>query len=381
MSTALSIADVFRRHGAAYRTQDGARMAMAQKRAMRAIEVCRTAALGGHVERCDHCAHERIHYNSCRNRHCPQCQGLDKARWCQARQQELLATPYFHVVFTLPAALRPWAWLNQKVVYGLLFQAATQTLVELSRDRRDLGAQSGILAILHTWSQTLIYHPHLHCIVTGGGLSEDRRYWVPGRRDFFLPIRVLSRLFRGKMLAGLQAAVETGQLTRPAGTASDPFGRLYDQEWVVYCKAPFAGPDKVLDYLARYTHRVAISNDRLVALDEDTVSFRYRDGDQQPQTMALPVEEFIRRFLQHVLPDRFVKIRYYGLWSNRQRHQRLAHCRRLLGQRPPPRTEPLTWQQWLHQLTGTDPTRCPQCQQGVMMPYRILLPADQRAPP
>ncbi|MBT7186522.1 IS91 family transposase [Candidatus Bathyarchaeota archaeon] len=381
MSSSLSVADIFRRHGSAYRIRYGSQMAMAQKRAMRAIEVCRTAALGGHIERCDHCGHERIHYNSCRNRHCPQCQGLDKARWCQARQQELLATPYFHLVFTLPEALRPWAWAHQKPVYDLLFQAASQTLMELSRDRRYLGARIGMLTMLHTWSQTLTYHPHLHAIVTGGGLSEDGRYWVSGRRDFFLPVRVLSRLFRGKLLAGLQAAWEKGQLTRPPGTRPDLFQRLYAQEWVVYCKAPFAGPHRVLDYLARYTHRVALSNDRLVAFDEDTVVFGYRDAHQRSRTMGLPIEEFIRRFLQHVLPDRFVKIRYYGLWSNRQRHASLAHCRRLLGQRPPQRMEPLTWQQWLYKLTGVDPTRCPQCYQGSMIPCRILLPADQRAPP
>lgn len=382
MSSPLSVAQIFRRHGAAYRSRYGAKMAMVQKRAMRAIEVCRTAVLGGHVSRCDTCGHERIHYNSCRNRHCPQCQGLDKARWCQARQREVLPTPYFHVVFTLPQALRAWAWSNPQVVYSLLFQAASQTLLALTRDRRYLGAQVGILALLHTWSQTLIYHPHLHCVVTGGGLSEDGRYWVPSRRrDFFLPVRVLSRLYRGKLLALLQRAWEEGDLIQPAGHTPAVFKALYASDWVVYCKRPFAGPRPVLDYLARYTHRVALSNDRLVALDEETVSFRYRDAQQRSQTMRLPIDEFIRRFLQHILPDRFVKIRYYGLWSNRQRHARLDHCRRLLGQRPPPVSVPMTWQQWLHQRTGIDPTRCPQCQQGTMIPGRVLLPADQRAPP
>jgi hypothetical protein len=393
MKASIEVADIFRTFGPAYRQQHGADLSMEQRRAMRAIEVCRTDVLGGHIDHCDQCNATRISYNSCRNRHCPKCQFLDKERWVEAQQQLVLPVPYFHLVFTLPSELRPLALRNQKIVYGLLFKAASQTLLELSRDPAYLGAQVGYTALLHTWSQTLAYHPHLHCIVTGGGLSRDGKKWIPAGPDFFLPVKVLSRLFRGKLLAFLRQAYAADELIFPGRIVAWQrpaafkllLARLYGKEWVVYCKPPMGDAHQALAYLGRYAHRVALSNDRLVRLDGDQVTFRYRDraDGNRVKHMTLAVFEFIRRFLCHVLPHQFIKIRHYGLLSTRNRRTKLAQAQHLLGQVPSAAEpgEKVPWDAILYRLTGTDPTRCPHCANGHMIPKQILLPLAQRAPP
>ena len=339
MKPSLEVADIFRTFGPAYR--EAHQMPLRHLRVMRAIEICRTAELGGHLDQCDHCGTVRISYNSCRNRHCPKCQCLEKERWLEAREKDLLPTPYFHVVFTLPEGLRPLALRNQKVIYNLLFKAVSETLTELARDSKHLGAEIGFMAILHTWSQTLILHPHLHCLVTGGGLSLNGNRWLHSRKDFFIPVKVLSSLFRGKFLDGLRKLYEAGELTFPGQIQelkeSPVFKRLlttlYHQEWVVYCKPPLKHSEKVMDYLGRYTHRVALSNDRLVKLEDNQVTFRWRDSadDNKIKLLTLGALEFIRRFLLHVLPEQFVKIRYYGILSHRSRKVKFLRCKRLLG--------------------------------------------------
>lgn len=346
---ALEVADIFRRHGEAWRQANAGHLSLGQLRVMSAIEACRTAALGGHVERCEECAHTRIAYNSCRNRHCPKCQGRAAAEWLAAREAELLPVPYFHVVFTLPAAIGAIAYQNKAAVYGLLFTAAAEALTMIAADPKHLGAEIGVTAVLHTWGQNLDHHPHVHCIVPGGGFSPDRSRWVRCRPGFFLPVRVLSRLFRRLFLDGLTALHAAGELhffgelTR-LGTASAfraHLAQLRKTEWVVYAKKPFAGPAQVLAYLARYTHRVAIGNSRLISACADEVRFRWKDYRQpgKPKVMSLATGEFIRRFLMHTLPDGFHRIRYYGFAANGHRSEKLALCRRLLDTRPAP-TEP-----------------------------------------
>ena len=391
MKSSIEVADIFRTFGAAYLAQYGDQTSREQRRAMRAIEVCRTAELGGHVDECDHCGQVRISYNSCRNRHCPKCQTLDKERWLEARAEDLLPIPYFHVVFTLPQELGGLALRNPQVVYSLLFKAASETLLELSRDPRYLGAQMGITALLHTWSQTLMHHPHLHCIVTGGGLSEEGQEWIEGRKDFFLPVQVLSRLFRGKLLAYLKKAYQADALIFPGTLAAwkeegffqEQLTVLYQKEWVVYCKPPLGRPEQVLGYLARYTHRVALTHDRILRVEEDQITFRYRDSQDHNRIkeMTLDAVEFIRRFLLHVLPDRFVKIRHYGLLSNRKRKVCVRRGKALLGiassvvETPTARA---TWQEIMERLTGTDPMCCPHCGQGKMVTRQFLLPLEDR---
>jgi hypothetical protein len=332
----LEVADVFRRHGAAWRAANEAHLSLAQRRVMTAIEICRTEALGGHVERCNDCAHTRIAYNSCRNRHCPKCQWSAAQRWMEARAAELLPVPYFHVVFTLPATIAAVAFQNKAKVYGLLFQTAAETLTTIAKDAKHLGAEIGLTAVLHTWGQNLDHHPHVHCIVPGGGLSADRARWVHCRPGFFLPVRVLSRLFRRLFLDGLVAAFDAGQLQffgdlaalkdREAFLAHLAPSRT--RERVVYAKRPFAGPAQVLAYLARYTHRVAIGNSRIVELTNEHVRFRWKDyrvnGRSKSKVMALAVGEFMRRFLMHVLPDGFHRIRHYGLFANGRRVENIA---------------------------------------------------------
>lgn len=386
MTSSVEVADVFRAFGPAYRQQYGHQLSLEQRRAMRAIEVCRTAVLGGHVDHCDQCGATRICYNSCRNRHCPKCQLLDKERWVDAQQRLLLPVPYFHVVFTLPAELRPLALRNQQVVYGLLFKAASQTLLELSRDPVHLGAQIGCTALLHTWSQTLAYHPHLHCIVTGGGLSGDATKWVGTGKDFFLPVRVLSRLFRGKLLSFLRQAYTADELIFPGRIAAWQrpaafnalLAPLYEKDWVVYCKPPFGDAKQTLAYLGRYAHRVALSNDRLVRLEEDQVTFCYRDRADRNRIKSMPLAafEFIRRFLCHVLPHQFIKIRHYGLLSTRNRKTKLRQAQQLLGTAPAASdaVEKVAWDALLYRLTGVDPTICPHCGTGHMIAKEVLLP-------
>jgi len=346
------------------------------------------------VDVCEKCGHIRISYNSCRNRHCPKCQALAKERWIQDRKADLLPVPYFHVVFTLPEMLRPLALRNQKVIYNLMFKAASETLTQLAADPKHLGARIGFTAILHTWSQTLIDHPHLHCIVTGGGLSENGKKWISSGEDFFIHVNVLSRLFRGKLLAFLRNAYQDDQLRFPGQIA--PLGdtasfktlvdNLYQKEWNVYCKPPFGTAQQVIAYLGRYTHRVAISNDRIVKLEDGQVTFRYRDWADGNKTklMTLSAFEFIRRFLLHILPEGFVKIRHYGILSNRNKATKLRRCRQLLGasihneQEKEPKT---TWEDLLYRLTGVDPRICPHCGEGRMVKKEILPPKQHGVPP
>ena len=339
----LEVADIFRRHGERWRAANEAHLSLTQRRVMTAIEICRTAALGGHVERCEDCAHMRVAYNSCRNRHCPKCQWRAAERWMAAREAELLPIPYFHVVFTLPSEVGAIAYQNKAAVYGLLFKAAARTLTTIAADRKHLGAEIGLTAVLHTWGQNLDHHPHVHCIVPGGGVSPDGQRWISCRPGFFLPVRVLSRLFRRLFLNGLAALFEAGQLRFFNGLATlsdraaflSRLAPLRRREWVVYAKRPFAGPKQVLAYLARYTHRVAIGNSRLIEQTGEHVVFYWKDyrakGRTRRKTMKLAVGEFIRRFLLHVLPDGFNRIRHYGLFANGHRANKLARCRRLLG--------------------------------------------------
>jgi hypothetical protein len=369
---AVEVADIFRRHGEAYRQAHGAHMGRVERRIMSAIAACRTAALGGHVEQCTDCGNTRIAYNSCRNRHCPKCQGLARAQWLEARQSELLPVPYFHVVFTLPAALGEIAFHNKAVVYDILMRTAAETLRTIAADPRHLGAEIGVVAVLHTWGQNLHHHPHVHCIVPGGGLSPDARRWVACRPGFFLPVRVLASLFRRRFLDRLHAAFKTGRLRffQALAPLADPaifaqrLAALRRRDWVVHAKPPFGGPEHVLAYLGRYTHRVAIANSRLIKLQDGRVSFRWRDyrHGAHSKVMTLAAEEFMRRFLLHALPDGFQRIRHYGFLANGHRADRLTLCRRLLAA-PPPAPPPPTrdFRQRYRQLTGRDLDICPCC--------------------
>jgi hypothetical protein len=385
MKRSLEVADIFRSHGALYREVHGHEMPLRQLRAMRAIEICRSAELGGHVDECDHCGAVRISYNSCRNRHCPKCQCLNKERWLEARKEELLPTQYFHVVFTMPEPLRPLALRNQKIFYDLFFKAVSETLKELSRDPQHLGAEIGFIAILHTWSQTLMDHPHIHCIVTGGGLSSDGKRWITCTKGFFIRVEVLSRLLRGKLLHFLREAYDSGSFNFPGNIQhlkekkrfTQLLTTLYHQEWVVYCKPTFKSAETVIEYLGRYTHRVALSNERLVMSKGDTVSFRYRDRHDNDaiKVVTLDVSEFIRRFLLHILPDGFMKIRHYGILSNRNRKKKLPRCKKLLGV-PDEGNNPAghreSWQELLFRITGRDPRICPYCGKGTMVVKEVL---------
>ena len=346
---ALEVADILRDHGAAWREANRGHVSLAQFKVMSAIERCRTAALGGHVARCENaaCGNTVIAYNSCRNRHCPKCQGAASRRWLVDREAELLPVPYFHVVYTLPSRLRDVAYQNKRVVYDLLMKAAAETTLTIAADPKRLAAQIGITAVLHTWGSALTHHPHVHMIVPGGGLSLDGARWVTARSSFLVHVKVLARLFRGKLLAMLMQAHDMGLLTffnTHAGLADKrTFKRfiapLRHINWVVYCKAPFAGPEQVLRYLSRYTHRVAISNRRIIAADKAAVAFRWKDyrvsGPDRWKTMRLHPHEFIRRFLLHVLPKGFHRIRHYGLFANGKRTENIATARALLNVAPP----------------------------------------------
>jgi hypothetical protein len=345
MSIGLEVADVFRRHGEAYRRAHDGHMGRVERRVMSAVELCRTSQLGGHVEACDDCGLVRCAYNSCRNRHCPKCQGQARADWLEARQADLLPAPYFHVVFTVPAQVAEIAFQNKAAVYAILFRAAAETLRRIAADPKHLGVEVGFIAVLHTWGQNLHHHPHVHCVVPGGGPSPDGMRWIGCRPGFFLPVRVLSRLFRRLFLEDLAAAFEAGDLgffgdlaglVEPAAFARR-LRELRRVEWVVYAKPPFGGPGQVLAYLGRYTHRVAIANSRLVSMTNTEVTFRWKDyrhhGKSKPLTLS--ADEFIRRFLLHSLPDGFHRIRHYGFLANGHRAAKLALCRTLLRAEPP----------------------------------------------
>ena len=340
---ALEVADIFRDHGAAWRRANAGHVSLDQMKVMSAIERCRTAALGGHVARCEDCAHTTIAYNSCRNRHCPKCQGIAAREWLAARQADLLPVAYFHVVFTLPAAIADIAYQNKAVIYDILFTASAETMTAIAADPKHLGARIGITSVLHTWGSALTHHPHVHMIVPGGGIAADGSRWISSRPDFLVHVKVLARLFRGKFLAMLIDAHSGGRLkffSTHVGLADKrtfkkflaPLRRI---KWVVYCKQPFAGPEQVLRYLSRYTHRVAISNRRLVAADDGGVSFRWKDyrieGPGRWKTMTLTPHEFIRRFLMHVLPKGFHRIRHYGLLASGHRAANIARARELLA--------------------------------------------------
>jgi hypothetical protein len=383
------VAEVFRRYGEAYRQAHGAALSPAPRRVLSALACCRTAALGGHLEQCDHCGHQRNAYNSCGDRHCPKCQSLARAQWIEARQAELLNTEYFHVVFTVPDQIAALAYQNKRELYGMLFQAAAETLRTIAADPQHLGAQIGFFAVLHTWGSTLPHHPHLHCVVPGGGLSPDGTAWIACQAGFFLPVRVLSRLFRRLFLDQLVKAFDAGKLEffasldalRDRHTSLDYLAPTRQAEWVVYAKRPFAGPEQVLDYVGRYTHRVALSNHRLLDIAGGQVRFRYKAyrHDAQPKTMTLEAEEFIRRFLLHVLPQGFQRIRYYGFLGNRYRKEKLARCRHLLGMpayegdEPAKETVP-DYQERYEVLTGVSLRRCPVCHEGCMQVIELLPP-------
>jgi hypothetical protein len=383
----LEVADIFRRYGEAYREQHGASLSTAQRRVMTAIEVCRTAALGGHLERCDCCSHERPCYDSCRDRHCPKCQSLARAQWIEKRTSEVLQTYYFHVVFTIPEEIASIAYQNKDLVYGILFRATAETLSTIAADPKHLGAEIGFFAVLHTWGQALLHHPHLHCVVPGGGISPDGTRWISCRPNFFLPVRVLSSLFRRLFLTYLQEAFDAGKLQFFSSLESlqnpDTFSCHLDlvrhAKWVVYAKPPFAGPRQVVDYVGRYTHRVAISNHRLVDIEDGQVKFNWRDyrDNNQQKTMTLSADEFIRRFLLHVLPSGFHRIRYYGFLGNRHRKEKLERCRQLLGMAPPKESSaelapPEDYRDRYERLTGCSLRECPVCHRGHMITVKAL---------
>lgn len=389
----LEVADVFREHAAAYVAENG--IPADQKRVLRTLAICRTAALGGHVKECDRCGHKEFFYKSCGNRHCPKCQASATAKWLQDRAADLLQTHYFHVVFTLPDKLGPIALQNKRLVYGILFRAVSETLLEIAKDPKHLGADIGFLAVLHTWGQRLDLHPHIHCVVPGGGISPDGEKWISSGKRFFLPVKVLSRVFRGKFLDYLRQAYTKGDLSLEGKLShlKDPAGweailkSVRRTDWVVYSRPPFGSAKQVLKYLARYTHRVAISNQRLVSLKDGRVTFRWKDyahGNSERE-MALSADEFIRRFLLHVLPGGFQRIRHYGFLANRVRKDKLELCRALLretGHSEAPLAADLALLD--HDLarddgTATDSQVCPACKKGHLVFVRDLTPDRQLA--
>jgi hypothetical protein len=378
----LEVADIIREAGKSFIEKNRGWLTWLHVKVLRAIEHCRTAALGGHLDRCSQCGHRAISYNSCRNRHCPKCQTNARNKWLAARSAELLPVRYFHVVFTLPHELAALAPQNKRVIYDLLFRANAETLIEVAADPEHLGAQLGFMSVLHTWGQTLLLHPHVHCVIPAGGLASDRSAWIPSASKFFLPVKVLSRVFRGKFDAGLKRAFRRGKLSFHGGLSSlaEPknFHRLrrqlFQHDWVVYAKRPFGGPEHVLHYLARYTHRVAISNHRLVSFENGQVTFRWKDYAHggKKREMTLSADEFLRRFMLHVLPRRFVRIRHFGFLTNRHRSAAVALCRQLLGEAPKTQPEP--------SLSAPAPTstwRCPRCA-GTMIIIRRLSPEQIR---
>jgi len=390
MRPALEVADIFRRYGEAFRAAQRSYLSSDQRRVMAAIEACRTAALGGHVERCDDCGNTRVAFNSCRNRHCPKCQSLARAQWLADRQAELLPVPYFHVVFTMPAPIAAIALQNKAVIYDILFKAAAETVRVIGGDPKHLGAETGMIAILHTWGQTLTHHPHIHCIIPGGGLGPDGR-WVACRPGFFLSVHVLSRLFRRRFLERLRAAYKTGDLSFFGDLAHlgeqlafarylAPVKRI---AWVVYAKPPFGGASQVLDYLGRYTHRVAIGNSRLIDCEDGKVRFRWRDyrAHGKSKVMSLQADEFIRRFLLHVLPSGFRRIRHFGFMANIHRTSKLIQIRAALDtQEPPPKKQRAGYREIFAQLTGRSLDVCPCCG-GHMREMGILLRMKPAARP
>jgi hypothetical protein len=382
----LEVADLIRSAGAAFIDRNRQWIRWMHVKVLLAIARCRTAALGGHVDQCTRCGHRAtISYNSCRNRHCPKCQTAARDRWIAARQKELLPTRYVHVVFTLPAQLASLALCNQKLIYGLLLRASAETLLEVARDPRHLGAEIGFFSVLHTWSQKLTLHPHVHCVIPAGGLSLDQTHWVKSQNRFFLPLKVLSRVFRGKFVAGLRQVFQNGQLHFPGTLA--PLAQpktfaawlrlLFRKDWVIYAKRPFGGPEYVLQYLGRYTHRVAISNHRLISFTEGKVTFRWRDSahHNEQKLMTLSLDEFLRRFLLHLLPKGFVRIRHFGFLANRRRATLLPLCFPLLGAVRQPQADQ-------NSSASNDLWHCPKCGGPMLVLERLTATEIQlRSPP
>ena len=378
----FEMADVFGKYGAAYKQSQ--KLPLNALKTISAIENCRTAVLGGHIDQCNECGHERNAYNSCRNRHCPKCQGLAQLKWLEKRKQELLPIRYFHLVFTIPSELNHLVLINQKVLYTMLFKAASQTVCMLAQQDKHLGAKPGCIAVLHTWGQNLMDHPHIHMIVTGGGLSADGMKWISSKKKFFIPVRIMSRVFRGKYLAFFKKAYHNNDLLfegkskqlKEIKQFKQILNALYKKEWIVYAKKTFGNPEKVLNYLGKYTHRIAISNHRILGMDNNRICFNWKDyADKDKQkVMSLTANEFIRRFLLHVLPSGFFKIRYYGLLSSRNKKENLILCSRLLkvicklnnlsGE---------TWQKLLLKITGFDVNKCPCCKKGQMKMIRLIV--------
>lgn len=367
------LADVFRIHGNNYRCAH--RLPPSHAKVIEAIEACRTEKLGGHMEMCSRCGFERPCYNSCRNRHCPKCQGLTKARWLEARKSELLPVPYFHVVFTLPHELNALALSNKKVVYGILFQSVSKTL--LTFGERALGGKIAATMILHTWDQQLRDHLHIHCSIPAGALSQDGLRWVSARRNFLFPVKAMAIVFRGKFLDALKRSHDRKQLGWSSVEFHQLVRSLYEKSWVVYSKPAFKGPQSVLDYIGRYTHRIAISNERLRAIDANSVTFSYRDRQDgnQKKEMTLSGDEFMRRFLLHTLPSSFMKIRHIGFLANKSKKTGLERCREFLGTEAVV-VEPKPTRELLKELTGLDLDHCPSCQLGTMLVSRDIAPLN-----
>lgn len=388
MRPRYEVADVLRQGLRTYQITH--KLSSRQLRILQDIQDCRTSALGGHVDACDQCGFIRISYNSCRNSHCPKCQSMAREEWVEKRCYELLPVKYFHFVFTLPSELHDLIRYNERLLYGPLFKLAWQSLQELVQDKRYVGVKTGMIAVLHTWGQNLHYHPHLHCLVPAGGLAANGK-WIKSRKNYLVPVKALSALFRAKYICYLRQAHKQGILKLEGLCAKWSSYRemnrllnaLYQKSWVVYAKEPFAGPEKLIGYLGRYVKRIAISNDRIVSIDQENkrVAFRWRDyaDENRSKVMWLSFEEFIRRFLQHILPKRFSKVRYYGLFANRDKAKRLARCLKALGKRAKPKPVMTTWQERFYRLTGIDPSRCPCCERGKM--HIVILLPPSRAPP
>ncbi len=394
-SHGIEVGDIFRQYGAAYRQHH--KLSLQQIKAIRAIANCRTSALGGHVDVCEACGYERISYNSCRNRFCPKCQSLAREKWVLAREKDLLPIRYYHVVFTLPDELNRLCLVNQTVMYDILFKAGSETILDLAKDEKHIGGKVGLICVLHTWGQNLMDHPHLHCIVTGGGLSNDGTRWgepkkSTPKKDFFIHVNVISDLFKCKFLAYLKQAYQQGELkfVGEIETLADRINfqkridKLYQKKWNTYCKKPFGGPEKVLKYLGRYSHRVAISNNRILKLEDGKVTFKWRDyrAGNQMKVMTLHVFEFMRRFLLHILPKGYFKIRYYGILANRNRRTDLELCRRLLkvAVHIADRQWCLSWDEMMLELFGIDVWLCPRCHKGRLV-RKQMIAVNDHAPP
>ncbi len=381
----IELQDILRLYGESYRKKYAGSISSAQYRVMRHIEICRTAEMGGHIDRCDECDHERNSYNSCRDRHCPKCQFLKKEKWLENRLDDFLPINYFHVVFTLPSEINSLMLNNQKIMYDLFFRCVSETLKELSADKKYIGARIGFITVLHTWGQNILYHPHVHCIVTGGGLSNNGDKWISSRSKFLFPVKVMGSLFRGKFLDCVKK--EFTKETLNTDLLRSDFNQLIDsmyrKDWVVYSKPPFKKPETVFEYLARYTHRIAISNHRIVAIKDDHIFFKWRDyaNGNKEKIMSLHAHEFIRRFLLHVLPKKFVKIRHYGLFSSRSKKITLETCRKILKVScESHRKNVESWKELLLRVSGIDIDCCPVCGKGTMIVIKEIEPSYCRGP-